>query len=332
MSRPVHLVGSVPLSDSAAVMRTCCGALGDRLARVPDGETGIRTNWIQWQRAILGAHPAIELVGEGTNAETVMPRFSIRTGFTDDIAFDDLGYKTAALESYETFRQLRANGQIGQQRFQVSLPTPLAAIACYVEPGSQEALFAPYRARLLVELTAILDAIPHEDLAIQWDVAIEFAVLEGLFPIWFDDPLNRIADQLAELADLVPASVEAGYHFCYGDAGNKHFKEPVDMGLLVELANAVTARVGRSVDWVHMPVPIDRDDDAYFQPLARLERAKLGEVYLGLLHEQDGVEGAGRRMTTADRFLSDYGVATECGLGRRAPEAIPDILGLHAAV
>ena len=81
-----------------------------------------------------------------------------------------------------------------------------------------------------------------------------------------------------------------------------------------------------------MPVPIDRSDDAYFQPLADLNRDGLSELYLGLLHEQDGVEGAGQRMAAADKYVSDYGVATECGLGRRNPTTIPDLLKLHAAV
>ncbi|NRB30230.1 MAG: hypothetical protein HRU27_06510 [Rhizobiaceae bacterium] len=332
LPRSVHLVGSVPLSDAAEVMSTCCGVLGKQLRRVPDGETGERTNWIQWQRDILGAHEAIEVVGEGKNAQTVMPRFALRPGFTGEVAFSDLGYLSAALESYATFRQLKDSGEVAGQRFQVSLPTPLAAIACYVDSSSQEALFAPYRDQLLIETDAILDQIPHEDLAIQWDVAIEFAVLEGLFPVWFSSPFEAITEQLSDLIDRIPDSVEAGFHFCYGDANNKHFKEPEDMGLLVSLANAVCGSAKRSVDWIHMPVPFDRSDDAYFQPLAGLNRDGLSELYLGLLHEQDGVEGAGQRMAAADKFVSDYGVATECGLGRRNPTTIPDLLKLHAAV
>lgn len=332
MSRTVHLVGSVPLGSTEEVMSTCCGVLGQQLRRVPDGETGERTNWIQWQRKILGAHPAIEVIGEGKNAETVMPRFAVRPDFTGEIEFSDLGYLSAATQSYEIYRQMKDSGQIGDQRFQVSLPTPLAAIACYVDNGSQERLFRPYRDRLLAETKAILETIPHADLAVQWDVAIEFAVLEGLFPVWFDSPFETIADQLAELADSIPATVEAGFHFCYGDANNQHFKEPENMGLLVSMANAVTSATRRQVDWIHMPVPIDRDDDAYFQPLSQLDRASLGELFLGLLHEQDGVDGAKRRMAAADRYVTSYGLATECGLGRRRPEIIAELLQLHAAL
>jgi hypothetical protein len=44
----VHLVGSVPLSSAEEVFRTASAILGDRLRRLSDGETGVRTNWIGW--------------------------------------------------------------------------------------------------------------------------------------------------------------------------------------------------------------------------------------------------------------------------------------------
>jgi hypothetical protein len=304
--------------------------LGENLARVPDGETGIRSSWINWQRDILGSHPAMHLVGEGKNAERKVPKYAVRTDFNGDVEFSDLGYYTAAIESYQKFADLQKQGTIGNQRFQVSLPTPLAAVACYVDEDSQERVFQPYRERLLVETEKILASIPSDQLSIQWDVAIEFAVLEGLFPVWFDDPFLTIAGQLMELTELIPADVEVGFHFCYGDAGNKHFKEPEDMTLLVKLSNQITPHVNRPVDWIHMPVPIDRSDAGYFQPLEKLDQRNLKQLFLGLVHEQDGSDGARKRMDAADAFLTDYGIATECGLGRRKPEIIPELLALHA--
>src|SRR5688500_16842465 len=47
--RGVHLVGSVPLADEAEVFRTVGSILGEHARRIPDGETGVRTNWIGWQ-------------------------------------------------------------------------------------------------------------------------------------------------------------------------------------------------------------------------------------------------------------------------------------------
>ena len=114
--------------------------------------------------------------------------------------------------------------------------------------------------------------------------------------------------------------------------GNKHFKEPEDMGLLVKLANQLCHNVERRIDWIHMPVPIDRNDADYFRPLKELDRDNLKQLYLGLLHEQDGIEGANKRMAAANWFATDYGLATECGLGRRKPDIIQDLLELHASI
>jgi hypothetical protein len=81
-----------------------------------------------------------------------------------------------------------------------------------------------------------------------------------------------------------------------------------------------------------MPVPIDRDDAAYFAPLRDLRTPPSTCVYLGLVHAQDGTEGASRRIESAAGMLPWFGIATECGLGRRAPETLPGLLELHARV
>ena len=50
-SRPILLVGSVPLADAEVVFRMLASKLGIYAKRYPDGETGHRTNWIRWQRS-----------------------------------------------------------------------------------------------------------------------------------------------------------------------------------------------------------------------------------------------------------------------------------------
>ena len=66
-SHDVHLVGSVPFDDSGAVFRCVCAALGERITRLPDGETGERTNWIAWQAQVFAGMPQFEaeLVSSG---------------------------------------------------------------------------------------------------------------------------------------------------------------------------------------------------------------------------------------------------------------------------
>ena len=56
------------------------------------------------------------------------------------------------------------------------------------------------------------------------------------------------------------------------------------------------------------------------------------EFYLGLVHFTDGLQGAQRRLAAAKRVVSNFGVATECGFGRRPPETIPGLLKLHREV
>ena len=45
--REVLLVGSVPLGSAEQVFTACADALDGRVKRLPDGETGPRTNWIR---------------------------------------------------------------------------------------------------------------------------------------------------------------------------------------------------------------------------------------------------------------------------------------------
>src|SRR5690606_30047365 len=133
------------------------------------------------------------------------------------------------------------------------------------------------------------------------------------------------------LVDVVPTDVEVGMHLCYGDAGEKHFIEPADTANLVRVANAVLDSAARELSWLHLPVPISRDDEAYFAPLTQLEQ--VPELYLGLVVREDGPDGARARISAARKVLDrDFGVATECGIGR-APEGTTEgILRTHAEV
>ena len=142
---------------------------------------------------------------------------------------------------------------------------------------------------------------------------------------------ERFGSIVADLADRVPADVDLMFHFCYGDANHRHAVEPSDMGDMVEMANRIKGKIARSIQLIHMPVPRERSDAAYFAPLHRLALGPDTELALGLVHYTDGIEGTRRRMDTARQFVSRYAVATECGFGRRAPETIPALLRLHLA-
>jgi hypothetical protein len=312
----VHLVGSIPLEDTAAVFRSVSAHLGAHLRRIPDGETGERAGFIGWQ--IPAFLELAALAQSGVNAGAALP---------------PLGYAEAALASYPIFAQLRDEGVVpAHARFQVSLPTPVALVHALIEEGDQQAVETLHAAQIRAELDAILAVVPHASLAIQWDTPIEFAILEGVMPTYYAEPRAAIFERLLRWGSWVPAEVELGYHLCYGDDEGKHFKEPTDTTLLVEVANHVAEHLNRPLTWVHLPVPQGRADEAYFAPLAGLRLRPETELYLGLIHLDDGAAGAERRIAAARPFVADFGVATECGMGRRPPETIPALLALHAAI
>jgi hypothetical protein len=332
--RGVHLVGSVPLANSEAVFRATAAAVGPWVARMPDGETGARTNWIEWQIPMLGGDPALEVVPPDPDHYRPLPRVALREGsVADDVSLTGCGYADAAEASYAKFRELRNEGVIAAgTRFQVCLPTPLATVALFVTAEDQAAVEAVYERLLLADLDCVLAAVPHEDLAIQWDTAVEFGVLEGLFPVWFEPAEPGIVERLIRVGNRVPADVELGFHLCYGDAGHQHFTQPTDAAILVRVANALVDGLDRPLNWLHLPVPRERDDEAYYAPLADLRLAGDTELYLGLVHRTDGMEGTQRRIAAASKVVPAFGISTECGLGRRPPETVPGLLDLHAAV
>ena len=104
------------------------------------------------------------------------------------------------------------------------------------------------------------------------------------------------------------------------------------MNDMVEFANRLSRRIARTVQLIHMPVPRNRADDAYFEPLQNLALRPETELCLGLVHYTDGVEGTAKRLAVARRYVPRFSIATECGFGRRDPRTIPELLRIHAEV
>jgi hypothetical protein len=126
--------------------------------------------------------------------------------------FGPLGYAAAAIESYATFKQLRAQGKIPPgTRFQVSLPTPIAVVWSFFVPEVVRAIWPSYEVRLFEEVSEISRAVAHQDLAIQWDVAVELAVLLEVpeFANFFTK--NELIRGIARCCDTLPATSRSGY-------------------------------------------------------------------------------------------------------------------------
>jgi hypothetical protein len=333
----VHLVGSIALDSVEEVFLTTGRLLGRRLKRVPDGEPGGRRLWISWQYPLLRASTFLQPDPSGKVRPT--NRFALLTlgeGVAPaDVHFGELGYMREARASYLDFLAARERGELPKDiRFQVCLPTPFAVIFPFCVASEAAAIEKPYEQAMLDEVARICRAIPHRDLAIQWDVCIEMVIWDGQAADRYPPEIKSkpaIRARLARLAAAVPADVELGFHLCYGDLDAKHFVEPVDAAKMVELANAIAADVAHPIAFLHMPVPIARDDDAFFRPLAELTLAPTTDLYLGLVHA-DGADAVRRRAAAASKYVRDFGIATECGIARqRTPELVTKLLEIHAA-
>jgi len=338
----IHLVGSVPLASAEEVFATVSAALGQRLKRIPDGETGARSDWITWLEPVFADHPAFEKSGEffrvhatGTGRE----RYKLKSGFAPQaVQFDNLFYADIAIKSYAVFRRLKDAGKIAPgTKFQVDLVPAHSVIWLFLVEALHAAIDPIYNEAVKREIDKLAAAIPHDELAIQFDVASAvFARLErseassyGRSKDEMQETFSRI---LVDLGNRVPHDVDLLYHLCYGDSNHRHVVEPTDMGDMVGFANRVLARIGRPVELIHMPVPRNRTDEAYFAPLQRLALPRETELCLGLVHYTDGVDGTKRRLATARKYVKNFSIATQCGFGRRDPRTIPELLRIHAEV
>jgi hypothetical protein len=338
MSVPVHLVGSVGLDTAQEVFAAAGRLLGPSLRRVPDGEPGGRRLWTGWQYPVLRGSPFLKsdlTKDAGRNPVGFFP-LTLADGVEPaDIRFGELGYAREARASYQDFCAAREAGMIPAGiRFQVCLPTPLAVVTNVCAREAFAAVEPPYEAAMLREVDAIAAAIPHQDLCLQWDVCMEMLMWDGRRPHLaspFPDAEAAFRERFHRLSQSVPAAVELGFHLCYGDLDAKHSLEPADAGKMVEMADLLVSCAGRAVAYVHMPVPIERTDDAFFAPLAGLRLPPGTELYLGLVHAADGVEGTRRRMAAAQKFAPAFGIGSECGISRaRTPERVVDFLRVYA--
>ena len=342
-----HFNGSVNLADTESVMREIVSRVPVGLRRIPDGETGDRGNWILFQMHKFLQSPALVLVQQGDGGAgdyEQTPRLRLADGIDPaQMRWPDIGYADAYLASYDTFAALREQGVIPDGvRFQVEYPTPLASIGAYIVPEQQAALLGSYEQAMFADLGRVLAAIPLDEAAVQWDVAVEFGVLEEAFGPGGAQAFDAIIAGLVRCVDQVPAEIPAGLHLCYGDYGHTHFKQPESLALQVRVLNAVSAAAGRPLSFVSFTVPQYQRAESYFAPLAELAVDPDTELNFALVpyHPADQASGTtGDQVRLIDAVLAaspggrrDWGVCTECGMGRAAREEIPQLLDLHEQI
>lgn len=124
----VLLVGSIPLSSAEKVFRRTAAALSGRLQSIPNGETGVRENFISWQIDRFPKETIRKFIG-GVDLPAGHSGL-----FTQESILPTL-YDNAALKSYAAFTRAREQGIIPNSlRFQVSLPTPFNPVHGHTMP------------------------------------------------------------------------------------------------------------------------------------------------------------------------------------------------------
>ena len=343
----VHFNGSVNLPDAETVMREISSRIPAGVRRMTDGETGDRNYWISFQINKFEQMPEFEKVASGraydTEAEAPeMPQLRLADGASaDTIQWPNLGYADEYTKSFAIFDELQQQGTIAPGvRMQVQYPTPLASMAGTIAPPDLPAVAPAYEEALFADLDSLLDRLPHDRIAVQWDIAVEMGALEGAMGVTMS--MDQVAPGIIRCLERVPDDVPAGLHLCYGDYGHEHWMQPTSLQMQVDLVNAVTAGTRRRLDFVSFTVPQDRDDGAYFEPLRDLTTGADTELNFALVPYHPADQAAGttaRQVERIDTALAasaagarEWGICTECGMGRVDAPDVPGLLDLHSAI
>jgi hypothetical protein len=342
----VHFNGSVNLPDADAVMREISTRIPHGVRRMTDGETGDRNYWIHYQIRKFEQMPEFDTVVVSQAYETAadapsMPQLRLVDGASAEmINWPNLGYADEYTKSFATFERMQNEGTIPDDvRFQLQYPTPMASMAV-IAPDDLPRVAPSYEQALFADLDTALERLPHERIAIQWDVAVEIGALEGAMGPKVS--IDEIAPGLVRCLERVPADVPVGMHLCYGDYGHEHFKQPESLQTQVDLVNAVTSAARRPLNFVSFTVPQGRNDAAYFEPLGGLRTASETELYFALVpyHPDDQAPGTTAEqieqidaaLSTSSTSARHWGICTECGMGRVDAGDVPRLLDLHSEI
>lgn len=340
----VHFNGSVNLSDPETVMREISSRIPTGVRRITEGETGERGYWIFFQRQKFAAMPEFEeapVPETGSEYERI-PILRLAPGVAPDlVSWPDIGYAAAYYESFDTFRRLQDEGIVAPDvRLQLQFPTPIAALSM-VSPQDAQRLAPHYAAALFADLRQALDRLPHDRIAVQWDVAVEIGLLTGGFPVE-PPPFDTVVAGLVACLDQVPDDVPVGVHLCYGDYQHAHFVQPESLALQVRLLDALIDSARRPPAFAAFTVPQGRSDPGYFEPLRELRADAMTELAFALVpyHPDDQPSGTtAEQARLIDTYLGEspggareWSVCTECGMGRVERADVPRLLDLHREI
>jgi hypothetical protein len=245
---------------------------------------------------------------------------------SDPTAAVSLGIAAAAFIDFGPVRLAKQAGRLFRATpFVVAFPTPYTIIAGLDDARFSPALMAAVERCLVAEIRELLQAVPAEELAIQFDVCAETRIWEsrGRELGGPRELPERLLESAVKIAEAVPVESGLGWHFC-SRGSRAGVGAPHDAAQVTRLAGAIIASTDRQPHFVDIPVPASRDDADYFAPLANLALWPTMDVFLALVHAGDDVEKAWRRFYAASTVLSRFGISPACG---SPPEQVLPVLG-----
>ncbi len=332
------LVGSANVENAEELFRLIGETSPQTFARIPDGERGRRRNWLAAQGPFLASNDTLEGVETGPNRYgsrgQVGKRFKPKDGVALDAIELDLPYAEDAADSFATFRALKDDGVLpAGMRMQICMPTAMATCLALIAPEAQREMLPVVERALGDQVSRILVALPHDGVAIQWDVAAEFMHMELAGASTFSQ--DEIVAALARLARpgtrgrsvrLPPLlrgrasgarregqALRRAVRRCAarGDRQRRHGRSPASRRLDPH-AGADQPRRRRLLRTARGPAAC-APDAAVPRPRARGGR--------------DG--GRAARAAAASKFVTGFGVATECGMQNEPRDAHPTILEIQ---
>jgi len=246
MPRDVLLLGSVNLENAEEVFRSVGRILGERVKRIPDGETGpARSYWIQVQTPFFMQHPLIEMVepdpanpgafrparipANGLYSPTMAGAYRGQAKLRDGadpsaLRFDNFGYADWAEESYGVFTRLKQGGAIPRGvRFQVSIPSTGVMLQSRVYGPDVPRIEPAYEAAIFREVERIASFVPRDELAVQWDCTE---------PVRYESAdaaaRREMRERMVRLAGAVPELALGLVHFTDGVEGTRRRMETAD--------------------------------------------------------------------------------------------------------
>lgn len=328
-SRRVHLVGTIPATSTPEALSLVSDTVGDSVTDwLPDGETGVRSNWIGRLVENLRNHPDLEVFKDGDWSDyESTPGFRVKAGHRFESV--ELDYFEHFEESWPEFQRVR--GELGRAdlAFQIGIPGPIdVAFAAFgFNPVAGFRRSGPFEDATISEIERI-HAVAGNEIVYQLEIPIEVEVTTRIPAVVRGAGVRWLARRILRVVERSPGSTRWGFHLCVGDMNNTAFSNLKDTGPVVQLTNALVSQfpAAHKLEFVHMPLAHGAipptTEEAFYQPLGGLTLPEGVRFIAGFVHERQSIQEQEKVQGIVERQVGhQVDVAASCGLGRRDVEA-----------